>query len=86
MRVRVCCVRVLLCVCAVIRQTGHGRKSDIWSVGCVVLEMATGAVPWAQFSNKVAHSLTCVCVPVCIGVPVCAEVRQCVRLCMPTCA
>jgi serine/threonine protein kinase len=37
----------------VIRQTGHGRKSDIWSVGCVVIEMATGSMPWAQFSNKV---------------------------------
>jgi serine/threonine protein kinase len=38
---------------AVLRQIGHGRKADIWSVGCVVIEMATGGVPWSEFSNKV---------------------------------
>jgi len=38
----------------VIKQDGHGRRSDIWSLGCVVIEMATARNPWGSFDNPVA--------------------------------
>ena len=38
----------------VITQSGHGRSSDIWSVGATVIEMATGRPPWPEFSNNLA--------------------------------
>lgn len=38
----------------VIQQTGYGRMADIWSFGCVIIEMASGAHPWGTFDNPMA--------------------------------
>lgn len=30
----------------VLQDAGHGRRADIWSLGCVLIEIATAADPW----------------------------------------
>lgn len=38
----------------VVRNDGYGRMADIWSFGCVVLEMLTARSPWPKFDNPMA--------------------------------
>ncbi|XP_035828667.1 uncharacterized protein LOC101859978 [Aplysia californica] len=38
----------------VVNETGHGKKSDIWSIGCTVFEMATRKPPWADMNPMAA--------------------------------
>jgi len=38
----------------VIKQVGHGRSADLWSVGATMIEMATAKHPWPEFSNNLA--------------------------------
>ncbi|EDV25031.1 uncharacterized protein TRIADDRAFT_24805, partial [Trichoplax adhaerens] len=36
------------------KRKGHGRAVDIWSLGCVVIEMVTGRHPWSEFDDEFA--------------------------------
>ncbi|KAF7323000.1 STE11-like protein [Mycena chlorophos] len=38
----------------VVKQTGHTPKADIWSIGCLVIEMLTGEHPWATLTQMQA--------------------------------
>jgi mitogen-activated protein kinase kinase kinase len=38
----------------VIRQSAHTIKIDIWSVGCLAIEMFTGEHPWAPLTQMQA--------------------------------
>lgn len=37
-----------------VKKLEYTRFSDIWSLGCLVIEMVTGEPPWSQYKNPMA--------------------------------
>ena len=44
----------------VIKQITCTKKSDIWSVGCLIIEMLTGEHPWPELNREQAIFQVCV--------------------------
>merc|ERR1711959_5731 len=38
----------------VVASSRYGQCSDVWSFGCLMIEMGTARTPWGQFENQVA--------------------------------
>ncbi|KAJ3692336.1 hypothetical protein LUZ60_012686 [Juncus effusus] len=38
----------------VVRGEEQGKEADVWALGCVIIEMATGGVPWPGFADPVS--------------------------------
>lgn len=52
----------------VVKQTHYTRKADIWSLGCMVVEMFTGDHPFPEFSQMQAIFKVHVCFVVLAGI------------------
>ena len=36
----------------VIKRTGHNQSADIWSLGCMCIQMLSGKAPWTTLGDK----------------------------------
>lgn len=45
----------------VVKQAPYTNKADIWSVGCLIVEMLTGEHPWGKLNQMQAMFKVCFC-------------------------
>lgn len=66
------------------QQTPEGwKKADVWSIGCTVIEMLTGKMPWPTYTNPIAamyHIANGECPPI-LGREVSNEANDFVKAC-----
>eukprot|EP00930_Biecheleria_cincta_P042362 TRINITY_DN29142_c0_g1_i1.p1 TRINITY_DN29142_c0_g1~~TRINITY_DN29142_c0_g1_i1.p1 ORF type:complete len:612 (+),score=137.86 TRINITY_DN29142_c0_g1_i1:67-1902(+) len=70
----------------VLTHSRFGRAGDIWSFGCLMIEMATADAPWGQFDNimaavlKIGMSGELPPVPEMVSVPCKSFIRRCTQI------
>jgi mitogen-activated protein kinase kinase kinase ANP1 len=78
----------------VVKRQGHSYPADIWSFGCVLIEMVTGRPPWSNYSKDIKEVLEIISMENALpDMPDCEEtLLQVIKICLqrdptsrPTC-
>mmetsp|Transcript_34240 Transcript_34240/g.59928 ORF Transcript_34240/g.59928 Transcript_34240/m.59928 type:complete len:370 (+) Transcript_34240:101-1210(+) len=68
----------------VVLRQGHSYSADIWSLGCIIIEMVTGVPPWSNYSRDSKEVLGLIALPGNLPIiPECSTVmRKFIRSCL----
>ena len=47
----------------IVRKEGHSFSADVWSLGCVLIEMVSGHPPWSNYSRNAKEVLHLISLP-----------------------